>query len=218
MEILYEDEYLIAVNKPPGLASVPGLKIANKGTLMFQVQEHFKVMGIKPYILHRLDKETSGITLFGKFPRNRELLSKIFDSSEPNGPTTKKTYLALVKGCPKSRGIITFPLKARNSNQKIPAKTSYRVLQNHGDYSLVEAEIETGRHHQIRQHLAMIGHPLVNDFDYGNTPFNRKFQKVYKTHFSFLHAKSIEFIHPATQKKLRIEAPIPKPFSKFIRA
>lgn len=209
--ILYEDDYLIAVNKPAGLASVPAPNIAEKNTLMGQVQMAYREKGFVPYILHRLDRETSGVVLFGKFPRNRAKLENIFNADD-----TKKIYLALVKGKPRLNGIINFPLEARTRNKKVAAKTAYRVLQTYADSSLVEAEIKTGRHHQIRKHFHKIGHPLVNDFDYGDSGFNKKFQKNYGTHFMFLHAVAIEFKHPFTEKIINIKAPLSKQFGKML--
>lgn len=211
MDILYEDDFLVAVNKPAGLASVPGAKVALENTVMGQIQKMFHEKGIKPYPLHRLDSQTSGVMLFGKFPRNREMLEKIFGD-----PHTKKTYVTLIKGRPHPKGIISFTLPARHKKQFVPAKTIYHIVQIFQDVSLVEAIIETGRHHQIRRHFAKILHPLVNDFEYGNTAFNRIFQKKYGTHFMFLHAMEIQFKHPGTGKMMRIEAPIPKPFQKIL--
>lgn len=211
MNILYEDDYLVAVNKPPGLASVPAAKIPEKNTIMGQVQELYQDKGLRPYILHRLDREASGVVLFGKFPRNRTQLEAIFES-----PNTKKIYFALVKGTPRPNGVITFPLEARHRDKNVPAKTTYKILKRFRDCCLVEAEIQTGRHHQIRKHFAKIGHPLVNDFDHGDKNFNRKFQQKYGTHFMFLHAQKFGFQHPATEKMILVEAHLPKPFEKIL--
>lgn len=213
MEILYEDEYLIAINKPAGLASVPGPKIPEKNTLMGKVRAHFHEKGFKPYILHRLDRETSGIVLFGKFPRNRAKLEEIFKEGG-----TEKTYFALVKGVPRRNGIITFPLDARHTDTKVPAVTKYRVIKQCNGFAVIEAKIQTGRRHQIRKHFAMIEHPLVNDFEYGERNFNRKFQRQYGTHFMFLHAGKIRFKHPFTEKILEIETSPPKNFQKILAA
>lgn len=161
---------------------------------------------IKPYPLHRLDYETSGVLLFGKFPRDREALEGIFQH-----PSTRKKYVALVKGAPQGSEI-NIPLPARESGEKIPAKTTFRITKifrgKPFPLALVEAEIETGRKHQIRQHFAKIGHPVLLDQKYGDARLNRMFRLNFRLGRLFLHAASLQFHHPLLKKTVLIEAPM----------
>lgn len=219
MEILYEDEYLIAANKPPRVATVPGGEIPLHETVMGQLQKQYQKKGISPYPLHRLDRETSGVILFGKYPRDRELLEGIFGH-----PETHKKYLALLKGVPRpknkeQKNKITIPLSARRQprlgvkSEKVPAETNYKVLRsiNLGGplVCLVEAEIKTGRKHQIRQHFAKIGCPVVMDSLYGDREFNKQFRIRLRLGRLFLHAEKISFFHPFLKKQMAVEAPLP---------
>lgn len=203
MRILYEDEHLLALDKAAGLVSVPAPHIPEWKTLQGQVRSWAKNEGktYKPYLLHRLDRDTSGVILCGKYPRDRSSLEAIFKD-----PRTEKTYLALVKGVPKQEeGFIRFPLEARTVKKKVPALTRYKILKKFGLTSLLEVTIKTGRRHQIRKHLAQIGHPLVCDREYGDRNFNRHYQRLKKrkAHF-FLHAWKFAFFHPFLKKTLRI--------------
>lgn len=205
-EILYEDEYFLAVNKPSGLATVPAPRIPEHRTLQGQLRSWAlrEEKGFKPYPLHRLDRQTSGVILFGKFPRDRQKLVDMFKE-----PTTQKTYLALVKWVPKEReGTIDFPLEARTINKKVPAITHYKTIKMMDNVSLLEVTIETGRKHQIRKHLAMIGNPLFLDKDYGDHHFDNEYQRKHKGrgHF-FLHAWKWTAIHPFTGVPIEIVAP-----------
>lgn len=158
----------------------------------------------KPYLLHRLDRQTSGVMLFGKYPRDREALQNMFKE-----PTTLKTYLALVKWVPKEReGTLTFPLAARTANTKVPAITHYKTVKMLDNVSILEVTIETGRKHQIRQHLAMMGNPLLLDREYGDRHFDNDYQRKHKGRGEFfLHAWKFEGIHPFTGERLEIVAP-----------
>lgn len=204
-EILFEDDHILAVNKPIGLASVPAPQIPEHRTLQGQVRNWALRDGkdYKPYPLHRLDRQTSGVTLFGKYPRDREHLQNMFKET-----STQKTYLALVKWIPKEReGTITFPLAARTTNKKVPAITHYRTIKLLDNVSLLEVTIETGRKHQIRQHLAMIGNPLLLDRDYGDRHFDNDYQRKHKGRGKFfLHAWKFSCVHPFTGSPLEITA------------
>jgi RluA family pseudouridine synthase len=205
-EILFEDEYFLAVNKPSGVASVPAPHIPEHRCLQGQVRAwallHDK--GYKPYPLNRLDRQTSGIMLFGKFPRDREKLEGMLKD-----PATQKTYLALVKWVPKEReGTITFPLEARTISKKVPAVTHYKTLRMMDNVSILEVKIETGRKHQIRKHLAMIGNPLLLDKEYGDRSFDNEYQRKHKGRGQFfLHSWKWSAVHPVTGSLVEIEAP-----------
>ena len=210
--ILYEDEALLAVNKPASVVSVPDPNTPHEHSVLGMVQEQFKDQ-FKPYLLHRLDSQTSGVLLFGKFPRDRETLEGILTA-----PTTHKKYVALLKGIPKGGRVANY-LKSRQTGEMVPAQTDFHVLRHFDLFgkpcSIVEAEIHGGRRHQIRQHFAQIGCPVVMDAEYGDWKFNRRFRIEF--HFSrlFLHARSIRFIHPITKKEILIEAPFPPDILSF---
>ena len=211
--ILYEDETLIAVNKPAGKVSVPDPNNPVEQTVLGLVQTQFQEKGIKPYILHRLDAQTSGVLLFGKYPKNRTELESILGN-----PTTSKKYVALLKGIPKGSEI-AIKLKSRQTGELIPAKTLFHVLRHFDLFgvpcSIVEAEIKSGRKHQIRQHFAQIGCPVVMDSTYGDPKFNRRFRIEFHFSRQFLHAKSIRFVHPISKKELLVEAPFPPDMMSF---
>lgn len=206
IDVLYEDEHLLAVNKPAGLVSVPAPRIEEYRTLQGQLREWAmrEKKDYKPYLLNRLDRDTSGILLIGKYPRDREQLEAIFQD-----PRTEKTYLALVKWVPKQlEGTITFPLGARSSKRKVPAVTHYKTFKKMAHASLLEVRIETGRKHQIRQHLAMIGHPLILDRDYGDRTFNNNWQRIKKGKGEFfLHSWKTKFFHPFLKEEVEVVAP-----------
>lgn len=207
LSLLYEDSYVIVINKPPRVASVPAENIPLYETALGKVRREFELKGIKPYPLHRLDYETSGVLLFGKFPRDRAALREIFKH-----PETRKKYTALVKGRPRGSRI-AIPLAARGSGEKIPAETRFSILKifpgKPFPLTLLEAEIKTGRYHQIRQHFSKIGCPVLLDSKYGDQKLNRMFRLNFRLGRLFLHAASIEFLHPFLKKSVKIEAPMP---------
>ncbi len=199
--VVFEDDHVLILSKPAGMVSVPAEFIPEDRTLQGWARSwafHEK-KGFKPYPLHRLDRDTSGLVLFGKFPRDREKLEGLFVEGG-----IEKTYLALVKWVPSpANGTIRFPLAARTASKKVPAVSHYKLLQTFGDCSLVEVRIETGRKHQIRQHLAMIGNPLVLDRDYGDRTFNSHFQRKRKGNGEFfLHAWKLRMVHPFTGEQV----------------
>lgn len=211
--LIYEDEHLLAFEKPAGMASVPADRIPESKTLQGWVRLWAlnSKKAFKPYPLHRLDRPTSGLLLFGKYPRDREALESIFKDAR-----TQKTYLALVKWIPKqNEGSIRIPLQARTIDKKVPAVTHYTVLQKLANVSLLSVQIETGRKHQIRQHLAMIGHPLVLDLDYGDRIFNNNYQRKLKGKGQFfLHSWKLRFFHPFKKEDLELCASTPT-FSQY---
>jgi 23S rRNA pseudouridine1911/1915/1917 synthase len=208
VEVLYEDESLIAVNKPTGLTVHAGAG-AHAGTLVNRLVHHFHGLSqvggeMRPGIVHRLDKDTSGVLLVARTDAAHRALAAQFA-----GRTVEKIYLALVHGKVRAdSGRITKPI-ARDPVRRTrmtarlesgrEALTEYRVRKRFEKFTYLEVRIGTGRTHQIRVHLASIGHPVAGDRVYGAPPAERL----------FLHAWRIGFLSPATGERVAVEAPLP---------
>ncbi|MCL2859829.1 MAG: RluA family pseudouridine synthase [Oscillospiraceae bacterium] len=219
LDVIYEDEDIIVINKPKGLVVHPGNGNL-EGTLVNAVMARCKgsLSGIggeiRPGIVHRLDKDTSGIIIVAKNDNAHLNLSTQIKNRE-----VKKTYIALVRGVIKeNQATIDMPI-GRHINVRVKmavrkdgksAVTHFTVLKRYESYTLLKINIETGRTHQIRVHLAEIGHPIVGDMVYSNgkNPFNVEGQ--------MLHASKIEFKHPTTGAMMVLEAELPEYFKKVI--
>jgi RluA family pseudouridine synthase len=204
--ILYEDEHLLVVNKLSG-----ELVVAAEGEGKMPLYDflHKAYPGLR--VVHRLDYGTSGVLVFAK---SAATVAKI---RETKFAGWKKKYRMLVAGQMRDKfGTITKPLKARTHTGFVEAITHFKVLQIYKLATYVETEIETGRKHQIRQHMASIGHPLLLDAQYGDSRKDRDFKRKFKYRRLFLHAYSLEFPHPITGKKLGVMAPIPSAFQEAI--
>lgn len=201
LDILFEDKNMIVLNKPAGIVVHPDKTGHSSGTLVNAILAHCKKLsGIggvrRPGIVHRLDKDTSGVLVIAKNDAAHQKLSKLFHDRQ-----VKKTYLALVKGLPKTlKGRIEAPLSRHTmdrkrmsvSKQGKNAITTFEVLEAHKGVSLLKVNIETGRTHQIRVHLASIGHPVVGDETYGDKRLNHQFKEKYGLTRQFLHAAKLE--------------------------
>lgn len=219
LDILYEDEYIIVVNKEKGMVVHP----ANgnyTGTLvnalMYKCKETLSGIGgeKRPGIVHRLDKDTSGVLIVAKCDKAHLNISNQIKNHE-----VKKTYIALVKGVVKDdEATIDIPIgRSKKDRKKMDidkngknAITHFKVLQRYQGYTLLEVNIETGRTHQIRVHLSTIGYPIVGDMVYSNG------KNEFNVQGQMLHAKSIEFLHPITLKKMKVEAPLPAYFKDIL--
>lgn len=200
LEILFEDKNLLVINKPAGMVVHPDETGHHSGTVVHAALAHAEQLsGIgcikRPGIVHRLDKDTSGVLMIAKNDTTHQKLCKLFYDRK-----VKKTYVTLVKGTPKSQsGRIEVPLSRSGTNRKKMAVsyqgrnaiTKFEILMNYGSVSLLKVNIETGRTHQIRVHLASIGHPVVGDPLYGDKKLNEKFNKLGLKR-QFLHAKILE--------------------------
>lgn len=219
IEILYEDEDIIVVNKPKGIVVHPANGNPD-GTLVNAIMNlcgnSLSGIGgeIRPGIIHRLDKDTSGVLIIAKND-----MAHINISNQIKNRQTKKIYIALVRGVIKeNEATIDMPIgRSKKDRKKMAvtkdgkeAVTHFKVLKRYDNFTLLEIKIDTGRTHQIRVHMAEIGYPIVGDYVYSNgkNPFNIEGQ--------MLHAKQIEFVHPRTGKNMKIEAPIPKYFQSII--
>ena len=219
IEILYEDNDIIVVNKPKGLVVHPANGNPD-GTLVNAVmaicKDSLSGIGgeIRPGIVHRLDKDTSGVIVVAKNDKAHINMSEQIKNHE-----VEKTYIALVKGFVKEEeATINMPIgrstkdrkkMAVNKNGK-NAVTHFKVLKRFKNYTLLEVKIETGRTHQIRVHLSEIGYPVVGDIVYSNG------KNEWGIKGQCLHAKSLKFKHPITGKEMFIEAPLPEYFKNIL--
>jgi 23S rRNA pseudouridine1911/1915/1917 synthase len=215
LDILYEDGDLLVINKPAGMTVHPAPGHAS-ATLVNAILAHCDDLSgvggvLRPGIVHRLDRDTSGVILVAKNDAaHRSLVQQL------KARTIEKTYVALVEGTPRpSQGTIEAPIARDPRNRQRmaiveggrEAVTAYRVIERFAGFSLVEARPRTGRTHQIRVHLAAIGHPVVGDRIYGRT------SRIAGRHM--LHALRIAFDHPRTGERVTLEAP---PADDFARA
>ena len=171
LHILYEDEDLLAVNKPAGMLVVPGGGVEPEPTLLALVAEHLAPHGERPYVVHRLDRGTSGVILFARHAAAHRELNLAFDHRR-----VAKKYVALVAGDLEGDGLINVPLHPARRGKMRPAhrgevgqssRTHWKVVERFTRYTLLEIKPLTGRQHQIRVHLKSIGHPLAVDPHYG---------------------------------------------------
>lgn len=187
LEIVFEDDSLIVVNKPAGMAVHEGKTVAKRESLLGMLESRYRDRGIKPRLVHRLDKDTSGLLLVAKNESTAAELERAFESR-----AVEKTYLCLLAGrLPQDAGTIDFPLPGREGTP-VRALTRYRVLRRFSDTTLVRVDIETGRLHQIRLHFARLGHPVVMDDQHGDFGFNKRFRKEFGLKRQFLHAEKLK--------------------------
>jgi 23S rRNA pseudouridine1911/1915/1917 synthase len=228
LTLLYEDDDLAVVDKPAGMVCHSGAGI-HSGTLvnalLFRMQTLPAGDSLRPGIVHRLDKLTSGLLVVAKNDRSLRSLASQFKNRE-----VKKEYLALVYGKPKPpKGTIDMPLgrdpvdrkkisvRARRARSAI---THYEIYRDYKAFALLRTRIETGRTHQIRVHLSQIGHPVVGDMLYGgnrakNLPLEMR-RAVEGLNRHFLHASSISFKHPQSGNVLSFYSPLPQELESFL--
>ena len=220
VEVVYEDSDIIVVNKPKGLVVHP----ANgnwDGTLVNAIMSICKdsLSGIggeiRPGIVHRLDKDTSGLLIIAKNDKAHIQMSEEIKNRE-----VKKIYYALVRGIvPENEATINMPIGRSNKDRKKMAVvkdgkeaiTHFKVLKRFSKYTLLEVKIDTGRTHQIRVHLSEIGYPVVGDEIYSNG------KNEFGVHGQLLHAKSLDFKHPITGKEMHLEAQLPTEFANILK-
>ena len=219
LDIIYEDKDIIVVNKQKGLVVHPGNGNWD-GTLVNAIMAHCKDLSgiggeIRPGIVHRIDKDTSGLLIIAKNDK-----AHINVSEQIKNHQVKKTYIALVRGTFKeNEATINMPIArstkdrtkmAVNRNGK-EAITHFKVLERFSDCTLLEVNIETGRTHQIRVHMAEIGRPLIGDIVYSNGK-NR-----FNVQGQMLHSYKLEFKHPSTGKTMSLTAPLPEYFENVLQ-
>lgn len=201
LEMVYQDEAILAVNKPTNLLSVPGRGADKQDCLYHRALEQFP----DALMVHRLDMDTSGLVLFARSPEAQRNLSLQFEKRE-----VLKTYVAIVEGViEQDEGMVDYPMR-KDMEQRLPPKhlvdcvrgkkavTEWRVLEHNASTTRVALFPKTGRSHQLRVHMQSIGHPIVGDPIYGQ-PAARL----------MLHAQTLEFRHPVTGYPIRLECPAP---------
>lgn len=219
LEILYEDESIVAINKPHGLL-VHRSSIA-RDTSEFALQILRDQLGKTVYPAHRLDRKTGGVLLFSLNKETDQYLQKSFQEHQID-----KKYLAVLRGFAPEEGIIDYPLKKENGTLQ-DAQTSFRLLAKSeldipfgkfptSRYSLVEANPLTGRMHQLRRHFAHIFYPIIGDRPHGCNKQNKFWKENYQMDTMLLHASELTFNHPLSGKTVRIKAAIQSDFRKVL--
>ena len=217
LEIVYQDADVAVVNKPQGMVVHPSAGHTS-GTLVNALMYHIKDLSgingeLRPGIVHRIDKDTSGLLMVAKNDAAHVALA-----DELKAKKSLRKYWAIVHGnLPNDRGVIEAPIGRSDKDRKKqavtakgkPALTRFHVLERFGDYSLVELQLETGRTHQIRVHMAYIGHPVAGDEVYGP-------RQTLKGHGQFLHAKTLGFTHPRTGEVMEFSVEVPEIFQETL--
>ncbi|MEO1770593.1 RluA family pseudouridine synthase [Candidatus Enterococcus ferrettii] len=218
LDIVYEDEDVVVVNKPQGMVVHPSAGHSH-GTLVNGLLHQIKNLStindvVRPGIVHRIDKDTSGLLMVAKNDQAHEALAK-----QLKDKTSLRKYVALIHGeIPHEKGRIEAPIGRSKVDRKMQAVieggkeavTHFEVLERFTDFTLIELQLETGRTHQIRVHMQYIGYPVAGDPLYGP-------KKTLKGNGQFLHAKLLGFTHPKTGENLVFEAPLPEIFQKTLK-
>mgnify|MGYP002626118075 CR=1 FL=1 len=230
IEILYQDDFIVVINKPSGLLSVPFEGHKGK-TAISMLENMMRKRGTwskfhRPFAVHRLDRDTSGVMMFALDEKTQKKLMDNWQSC-----VTERQYVALAEN-PRNKkailsekvGVIDLPLAFNNSNHNsyavknigktvpelktVSALTHYKILKANNDYTLFQLELETGRKNQIRAHLSAKGYTIAGDKNYHakSDPFARL----------CLHARTLEFVHPVTNEKMKFEVPEPSEWGKLV--
>ncbi len=229
LEILYQDDYLVAINKPSGLLVYKSP--IDKHETRFALQEVRDQIGEYVYPVHRLDKPTSGVLLFALSKEVAQVMGEAFRDNE-----VKKEYIAVVRGYVNEKGLIEHPLKQmldskaekergitkeeqeaqtmyeRVATVELPYAVSHYPVAR---YSLVRLKPQTGRKHQLRRHMKHIHHHMIGDTKHGRGEHNKLFRQQFGCHRLLLHAQKIHFIHPVTQHLTTIAAPMDETWMKL---
>jgi RluA family pseudouridine synthase len=211
MKIIYEDNYIIVLEKPAGLSVLPDGWEKDSEYLVKMLEEQFG----RIFIVHRLDKITSGVMVFARDADTHRALNIQFENHE-----AQKTYHAILEGNPKwEEKVAKHPLRANvghkhrtmvDDKHGKPSETRFRVIKRYEESVFVEAKPLTGRTHQIRVHAYALGHPLVEDILYGA-------RDRYGLTRPMLHAQTLSFIHPATNESVKFSAPHPDEFEEALK-
>ncbi len=231
LEILYQDEHLVAINKPSGL--LVHRSMIDKTETEFALQLVRDQIGHYVYPIHRLDKPTSGVLIFALTKEMAKAMSELFKSHD-----SEKEYIAIVRGYIDESGTVDYALKeqldkmtdkkAQQDKEAQEAVTEFKRLAivelpypvsryKVARYSLVKLFPKTGRKHQLRRHMKHLMHPIVGDTTHGRGEHNRLFREKLDCHRLLLHANAISFVHPLSKQKLRIEAKMDAVFESLFK-
>jgi len=233
LEVIYRDEYLIAINKPSGL--LVHKSMIDRYEIYFAMKILRDQIGAWVYPIHRLDKPTSGVLLFALDSHSAKLMSEQFKTH-----TIQKSYIAVVRGYIDEEGLIDYALSVKLDKiadkdvNAVPkeaqeAITAFRRLDKveipfavgrypQTRYSLVELKPKTGRKHQLRRHMKHLSHHILGDTKYGRGEHNKMIRSQFNCHRMLLHATSLEIKHPYTEKKLRINAGLDETFQNIFKS
>jgi 23S rRNA pseudouridine955/2504/2580 synthase len=196
IDILFEGDGLLVINKPAGLAVHEGKTVSKQNSVLGILESQYRERGIKPQLVHRLDKDTSGLLLVTANRKTTTELESFFESGKVD-----KEYLCLVAGrLQTNEGEIDFPLPGRDG-RPVRALTRFRVVKRFSGVTLVRVAIETGRLHQIRLHFAKLGYPVVMDDQHGDFGFNKRFRKEYGLKRQFLHAEKLRLNYAGKRRE-----------------
>lgn len=223
LEILYQDDALIAVNKPAGLAVHRSKMVSNADEFLVDVLR--EQVGGTLYLAHRLDRATSGVLLVARSTDVAAALGEQFMSRDVH-----KQYLTVVRGWPEpTEGVVDYPLPgSRETGPRRDARTAYRRLATievpialgrypQQRYALLLAEPQSGRFRQIRKHLAHIHHPVIGDCQHGRSDHNRLYKQYFSCHRMLLHAWRLRFRHPLDGRPMALEAPVDTAFQALLQ-
>ncbi len=231
LEILYQDEYLVAINKPSGL--LVHKSPIDRHETEFALQMVRDQIGQYVYPVHRLDKPTSGVLLFALNTEILKAMSLLFRSHE-----VSKEYIAIVRGYTQEEDLIDYPLKQMldtKEQKKLGITKEAQEAQTHYEclatvelpypvsrypvarYSLVKLHPKTGRKHQLRRHMKHIFHPIVGDTKHGRGEHNQLFREKFECHRLLLHSHRVSFVHPVTKQSVEIEASVDDTFDGLFK-
>jgi len=211
IEIIFDDDSLLVIDKLAGLAVQEGRTVAKRDSVLGILESRYWGKGVTPKLVHRLDKDTSGLLLVAKEQETADQLESLFETRQ-----VEKVYLCLLVGrLPQNEGTIDLPLPGRDG---IPARavTRFKVEKRFSDTTLARVMIETGRMHQIRLHFARLGYPVVMDDQHGDFTFNKRFRKQYGLKRQFLHAASLTLDYGG--KRRTWTSPLPKDLAATLRS
>ena len=218
-DICFEDEHFVAINKPCGIL-VHRTRISEDTVFVLQLLRD--QLGQRIYPIHRLDRATSGVLIFGKDKAAAGLLSE-----QVRAKSIQKVYWAIVRGFAPESQTIDYPIKTERGPEAQQALTHFKCLSQTeipyavgryatARYSWVEIRPETGRHHQIRRHFAHLRHPVIGDKKHGDVKHNKFFTSEFGISRLLLHARHFSFLHPFTATEIQVEAPLDEAFEKAL--
>ena len=209
VNIIFEDDEIIVLNKSAGIAVHEGKDVLKRHSILGMLEARYRPQGIASRLVHRLDKDTSGVLIAAK----KEATARQFEGLFADGGVEKEYVCLLVGRLQQNEGVIDLQLSGREG-KAVRALTRFRVAKRFSETTLVRANIATGRMHQIRLHFARYGHPVVMDEQHGDFSYNKKFRKAYGLRRQFLHASTVALEYRG--KRRSWTAPLPADLAKTL--